>query len=173
MHGASCVCLGAQNVSFLSCCLAREVSLLPTVTNPSPSDKQHSSPERAFPAAPHLQKPIQPCPSPPRAHALGGQRARGRATALWEGEENQWAGSLRAFRPAEGLSLLGRRPVPTFVTQPSTACLLLKLSSTSFLTSRRVSSKRGHLCFQVLRSSMLPPGRLQSLLLLSLHTLTW
>lgn len=113
------------------------------------------------------------CPSPPCAQAPGGWRARGRTTALWEGEERQWAGSLRAFRPAEGCSLLGRRPVPTFVTQPSTALLLLKLSCTSFLTSRRVSSKRGHLCFQVLISSVLPPGRLQSLLLLSLHRLTW
>ena len=40
---------------------------------------------------------------------------------------------------------LRRQPVPTFMTQSSTSCLLLNLGSISFLTNRRVSTKQGHL----------------------------
>ena len=67
---------------------------------------------------------------------------------------------------------LQRQPVPTFMTQSSTSCLLLDLGSISFLTNRRVSTKQGHLWLQALLSSMLS-STVCSLLPLLLHTFPW
>lgn len=87
------------------------------------------------------------------SQTLGGQRKEdGGGGELWgralEDKDTlvrsqKWkAGSLPVFLPAERHVLLQRMPVTTFMTQPSTSYLLLKLSSTSFITIDGWAPKR-------------------------------
>ena len=94
-------------------------------------------------------------------------KGRGRTSALWEREEAHVQSYLQ-----RGHFSLGRQPVSTFMTQSSTSWLLLNFGSISFLTNRWVSTKQGHLWFQVLVRSMLS-STVWSLLPLLPHSFPW
>lgn len=64
---------------------------------------------------------------------------------------NERVGSSPVFLPADRHLLLQKRPITTYMAQPSTSCLLLKLG-----TSRWVSSKRGHHVAQFWQAACCP-----------------
>lgn len=119
MPAVSASVLRASSPSF-PVAWPREVNLPLTGSDPSPSNRQYSNLERVDLATWHLQKPIQPCQSPPCAHApraQGGRKNRctlGRAGDSMSRKEACLGSYLRrgASYPREGLALPSRHSLP-------------------------------------------------------------